>query len=367
MAFYPPHANFGPSYDYNPFIGIQRDHHDVDWDPESPRTINPRILRRDSSLESINRDNSSSGSKKKVKWTKNVKSGRNTVGCMAFQRGCSAFPTSFDDAADGDVGSASTTTRSFLQKFADVAISNVQKCGVGIGHQCEGRGVNVTTLSSFIGGEMCTKCGVNDGDGHGFAYGRCPQCQTYFGTDANRGNCGLRSRCHQVQSQYGTIGTMRQNQNYHAKDMTTFQESRDAITESRDAIDCTLKPRLDFLSSEQEMFDSRQYGYQEPMQNRGAACGYYDEWDQEAIGSTQAILKNRIPNENDRYAMNYNRQKHNGSLKRISRSGNKRTMKEKTKLVGRCVVKSLSNPIGRLKQGMQRNGAKRILTITRGR
>lgn len=354
MTFYPPNTNYASPQKYNPSI-YMHGHRDVDWMLASPQ--GPRAFTRADSLESIGQfdfshpfsqhsiheDTSfSSKGSRRVKWNKNVKNGRNTVGCAAFQQRCSAFSSSFVD--ETDMGTPEKQ-RSLLQRFVDVAISNVQKCGVGIGRQCEDRGcVNASALSALIGGEMCTGCGADD-EGNGFAQGRCPQCQSYFYDNRRNGNIGLRRqhRPMQVNPHSTQPPTHQHNSHYHANDSTSFQ---DAIMQHRDIVSHQplMEPRLEMPHS-----------------------SYNNEWVQGAIGLQNGTSFN--DDENDRYAMNIDHQKYAREMRtrRRGRSGNRRTIKETTKLVGRCVVKSLSNPVQRLKHGVQRNGARRILTITTGR
>jgi hypothetical protein len=197
----------------------------------------------------------------------------------------------------------------------------------------------------MIGGEMCAGCGIDD-EGNGFAQGRCPQCQSSFYDDRNHGNIGLRRhdrRPLQAKSHRTQLPTHQFGPNYHANDNTSFQ---DAILRHRDIVSHQplMEPRMEMLRSSNEQRE--QFG----------AGGYNCEWGQYANTPFN-------DDENDRYAMNT----HLAPQKRYRRHGNRRTVKETTKLFGRCVLKSLSNPVQRLKQGVQRNGVKRILTITRGR
>lgn len=289
------------------------------------------------SQQAIHRDASFTSSPKKIKWDQNVKNGRNTVGCVEFQRGCAAFPTSFDDDAAPFACGDTERPRSLLQRFTDVTISNLQKCGVGIGQQCQGRAVNVSLLSSMIGGAMCTRCGVVDNDGCGFDQANCLRCQGHFPKE-EKGNIGLRG--HEKPNTYSMLGPMCTTPNYRTNNLTVFEETTDAIIQSRDAFILSQNPmmvsRLDDLRVQDDA-----------VWNEGAVD--YEHYDAD---------------ENDRYAMNYK----NVNRTRLRRfKGNRITMKERTKRVGRCVAKSLSNPIGKLKNGMQRTGAKRVLTITRGR
>lgn len=343
MAFYPPYT----SHQNTPSMGINyqsvsaQDHYEVDWEvsPHSPssgygfsNTFSQHPIRKDNSC-----------SKKRIKWNKNVKNGRNTVGCAAFQQGCAnTIPQGcsvFSSSPQDNRRTLDNKEKSIFERLADVTIANVQKCGVGIGKQCDGKGVNIRALNVLIDGEMCARCGVNDDyeGGQGFVHGKCPQCHNYFRDQGRKGYS--------------------MPELYYVED--TVLQKKDAILQSRDAIaasnDQMLKPRQAVISPRIK------------PGNQGVASGdNHDQWSRDAIGSPR--LTHQFKDENNIYVNARNKQKSRTRRNEGSRKGcNKITIREKTKLVGRCVVKSLSNPVAKLRHGIQSNGAKRILTITRGR
>ena len=355
-----PHIIDESPKNYNPSLfGLHSDHRNVDWMLNSPAS--PSLCRRGDfigrygftdafSQHAVRRGNSfgSSGSSKRVKWNKNVKSGRQTVGCAAFQQGCSALPSAFEDVST--VNARAGSQRSLLQRLADVTISNVQKCGIGIGRQCDGKAVNISALKKMVEGEMCMKCGVNDDDAFGFANGRCPQCQT-----DSRHYRNMHSKVGYSQPIISQL-----NRDYSPNNMASLRETQDAITKRRDAIVASpMQSRLDLLRSDE--MRSQPCSYTEP-EIQSELQKNYGKTNERATGSSHSILKD----ENDRYAINYHNVQQIRRGIRPGKSNSKKTMKEKTKLVGGAMVKSFSNPINRLKHGMQRNGAKRVLAITKG-
>eukprot|EP00956_Cyclotella_meneghiniana_P000103 scaffold195_cov95-Cyclotella_meneghiniana.AAC.5 len=345
MAFYPPHADYTSHQNY-PSMGINypssgvQDDFEEDWEvsPHSPSfgygssiTFSQHPIRKDNTY-----------SKKRIKWNKNVKNGRNTVGCAAFQQGCAnAIPQGcsiFSSPHQDNNKTPEKKEKSIFERLADVTIANVHKCGVGIGRQCDGKGVNVHALNMMIGGEMCTRCGMNgDYEDGSFVHGKCPQCFR----DEGIGRKGYsKPELHYVQ------------------DLDPMIQSKDQILDSRDAIaalnDQMMKSRLGVNSARVR-----------PDNQGVTSCENHDHWSQVAVGSPR--VTHQFKDENDIYVNEHN--KHSRRARRYERSRrgyNKVTIREKTKLVGRCVVKSLSNPIAKLRHGIQSNGAKRILTITRG-
>lgn len=375
MAFDPPYnANEASYRNYNQ-TDFQQQAYDDDWVAASnPSITSPRPFTRVDSLESIGQFGFTDpfpqkhDCSRRVRWNKGVKDGRQTVGCAAFQqrcnaaafaRGCSAFPNAFDDAEDVSV---SDKPKGFLQRFAEVAITNVQKCGVGLGQKCEGGAVNISALSSVIGDAMCKRCGADfDGD---FNQSRCMHCQTYFNGERDTGTIGLRGHRHSPANAFGVSGRASHSTTHHVSNNAPLHQTRDPIAQARDNIAASrnpmMEPRVQVVQC--DYFESKNQ------------VGYTNGHGRYGVGSQMSTRRNDAPftddaNENDRYAMNHHNINDMSQAKRRRHgvSGNRRSMKVKTKLIGRCVAKSLSNPVQRLRHGMQLHGAKRILTITRGR
>eukprot|EP00804_Cyclotella_cryptica_P010258 CCRYP_016720-RA/>CCRYP_016720-RA protein AED:0.39 eAED:0.82 QI:0/0/0.33/1/0/0/3/472/453 len=404
---------------------------------EMGRSPTNSLERDDSSLESIgqfgftdafsvhamSRENSfvsmEDGPKrgKRVTWKKNVKAGKYHMGCMpALGAGCGAFPQSFGtnntpSGVRGNIGrtfqNGPARKKNFLQKFADIAISNVQRCGIS-SHCGGGEGMNMKALSALLGGEMCTRCGVVDGGGCDIANGKCAQCQSFFRA-YERGDCrpvrnfNIGARVGKSRHQYTMADPVPTNPRYHTDpNAALLQETRDIITQSRDVIvdsrNAILETRLEMIRSEEELRESREcirnvldsHGGVKVNNNEAYhsvtryTCN--DDWERGNIVSPRSILKKRGSfcddgDENNGYVSNYKNETFRRSPKNKGwgRVGNKlanssSTVKtkasehikpnQKKKIIGRFVIRRLMKPIQVVTCGMKSRGPKRVLAIT---
>ncbi|KAL7485676.1 hypothetical protein ACHAW6_011275 [Cyclotella cf. meneghiniana] len=394
------------------------------------------IERDDSSLESIgqfgftdafsvhamSRENSFASTEddrkrgRRVTWKKNVKQGKYHVGCMpAFGSGCGAFPQSFSDntntsAARGNVGrtfgNATARKKNFFQKFADMAISNVQRCGIS-SHCGGGDGPNIKALSAMLGGEMCTRCGVEDSGGCDISNGKCAQCRSYFRA-YERGGCrpvrnfNIGARVRNARPQYVTADPIPSYPHFNTdSNAALLQETRDVITQSRDVLvesrNAILETRLEMMRSEEDLREIQECarnvldGCREAMVNNDGAYhaetmyNYYEE-DGGNIGSPRSIMKKRVSfgddvDEYNGYASNYKNEtfrrspkhkvwgrvgsKHaNNSSAVKTKTSERINTNQKKKIVGRFVIRRLMNPIKVVTCGMKSRGPKRVLAIT---
>jgi hypothetical protein len=284
---------------------------------------------------------------KRVTWKKNVKMGNNHVGCLPAFRGCSPLPDKSCTAVN-----VTTKAQNFLQRFAEMALSNVQKCGIG--SQCGGEGgLNAKALRSILGGEMCMAA-----DGYDVANNKCAQCQSYFHERA-------------VHDDQNFIIDQHQN---HNAETALLRETRDAIEQSRDAIIAThsaiLETRMDMLRSEKELRERRRF---QNALDAHRDDDWYNKWEEEVVHSPKSILKKVSFGEDfDDNNCNFTniRSPQNSRLGQAERKPNHR----KKRILGRFAVKlakpmdivkhGIAKPIYIAKDGIKRNGPKRVLAIT---